>query len=587
MPIIKLADLAQGWNADLTPEELNAGTWSRVTNMRFANGYAQRFNGLARVFDVPTVTPYYITPYQTYNKRYWVHAGTGKVFADDGTTRTELTRLAEISIFSITHATTTATLKTTAAHGLTTGDSVTVYGALPAPYNGTYTITVTGTDTFTYAMASDPLANATQVGHLIGPGAVPSDFTGSINDRWTGGVLGGVLVMNNGVDSPVYWGGSDKLRTLPGWNAAWTAKAIVPFKNYLVALDITKSGARNPNMVKWSAAAVPGAIPASWNETDVALDAGEVDLAETPDLLVDALQLGDALIVYKQRSMYAMRLIGQPQIFQFVRIPGDSGMLTRGCGVSTPLGHVVLSAGDVVLNTGQGTTSIADGQVRKFIFNNIDSTNFQRAFVTSNPQRNEVLICFPETGSQVCNMAAVWNWKDKTWGFRDIGSATYGATGLIDEISQGTWASDSETWAIDATTWNESAYSPNEARLLLAQTTRIAGFDVSSSDDGATPLESSLERTGLWFDDAYRKKLIRSVFPRIDAPSGTVVMIQAGSSNAPDSATTWGDSVPFVVGTDTKADLFMHGRYMGMRFSCAAPWRMRACDVDVVGTGAY
>ncbi|MDO6575225.1 hypothetical protein, partial [Staphylococcus pasteuri_A] len=65
----------------------------------------------------------------------------------------------------------------------------------------------------------------------------------------------------------------------------------------------------------------------SWDETDVTIDAGEVDVAETPDYLVDALQLGDTLILYKQRSAYVMRLIGQPYIFQVQKLPGDAGML--------------------------------------------------------------------------------------------------------------------------------------------------------------------------------------------------------------------------------------------------------------------
>uniref|UniRef100_UPI00195A4CFE hypothetical protein n=1 Tax=Fusobacterium mortiferum TaxID=850 RepID=UPI00195A4CFE len=77
-------------------------------------------------------------------------------------------------------------------------------------------------------------------------------------------------------------------------------------------------------------------------------------------------------------------------------------------GVNTPYGHVVLSAGDVVLNTGQGCNSIANGIVRKAIFNNIDSVYYKRAFVTANPQKNEVWICFP-VNSATCNRAAVWN----------------------------------------------------------------------------------------------------------------------------------------------------------------------------------
>lgn len=590
MPLVQLPDLGKGVNADLSAEELQAGVWSSATNMRFMNGFAQRFNGLAKTFDTPTVTPYYITPYQTNTTRYFVHAGLQRVFADNGVARVELTRLAEIAIASIARTTSAlATLTTSAPHGLSTGNLVTVYGALPNAFNVTNeAITVTGPTTFTYALTVDPGTSATRIGRLIGPGAAVNNFTGAIDDRWTGGVLGGVLVMNNGVDAPQYWGGgAQKLQTLPGWNAAWTAQVIIPFKNYLVALDVTKSGTRNRNLVKWSVAAVPGAIPDSWDETDLNREAGELDIAETPDFLVDALPMGDSLFIYKERSMYVLRSIPSQLIFQVQRLPGDSGMLARGCGAVTPVGHVVLTPGDVVLNTGQGVTSIANGQVRRYIFNNIDSTNYKRAFVTTNPQRNEVLVCFPLTGSSTCNKAAVWNWVDKTWGFRDIGDTTYGAVGQVDEITQGTWASDSESWDLDVTTWGESAYAPNEARLLLSQLTQIAAFDASGSDDGVNPVVGTLERTGMYFDDAQAYKLMRGVWPRIDAPTGSVVTFTPGAAAVPHGVPTWGAPVSFVVGQDPKADFFAQGRYNALRISCAAPWRIRAMDVDVVKTGKF
>ena len=58
----------------------------------------------------------------------------------------------------------TATVTTASAHGLATGNQVTVSGATASNYNGTYIITVTGASTFTYTMATAPAANATVVG---------------------------------------------------------------------------------------------------------------------------------------------------------------------------------------------------------------------------------------------------------------------------------------------------------------------------------------------------------------------------------------------------------------------------------------
>jgi len=58
----------------------------------------------------------------------------------------------------------TATLVTASAHGLVTGNRVTITGATPTQFNGTYVITVVNTTTFTYVMATIPAANATVVG---------------------------------------------------------------------------------------------------------------------------------------------------------------------------------------------------------------------------------------------------------------------------------------------------------------------------------------------------------------------------------------------------------------------------------------
>lgn len=59
--------------------------------------------------------------------------------------------------------TVTATL---VGHGLATGDTVTISGANESRFNGTFTITVTGDDTFTYAPATTSAGAAT--GTIVG-----------------------------------------------------------------------------------------------------------------------------------------------------------------------------------------------------------------------------------------------------------------------------------------------------------------------------------------------------------------------------------------------------------------------------------
>lgn len=511
MTIISIKDVGKGLNSDLSAEELGPGYWSDVTNVRFANGYAERFDGMSAVFTAPSVTPYFLIPYQLSTVGYWVHAGLSAVYVDDGTTRTDIT------------------------------------------------------------------------------GTAP---TGGIDDKWTGGVIGGVLVLNNGVDKPMFWNGDTgtNLATLTGWGATWKAASVRPFKNYLVALGITKGASVYPHMVKWSHTAVAGTIPTSWDETNPALDAGEQDLAETPDLLVDCLALGDVNIVYKERSMYAMSYVGAPYIFRFQRLPGDVGMLARGCAVATPLGHVVLSSGDIVLQAGQGAVSIANGFVKDYVFNNLNSSAYKRAFVTSNPPKNEVWVCFPYGTSTTCNRAAVWNWIDKTWAIRVLTNVTYGAFGqFAPSSSLGTWAGDVGTWDTDSTTWNTDEYSKAQSKLLLCQTTpSIVMVDSGNTDNGSL-MTATLERKAMHFDSPNVVKLLRAVFPRVDSTPPATLSIQVGSSMYADEEPTWQTAQNFIVGSQTKVDFFATGRYFSLRINNAdyPGWRLRTLDIDYVEQGAF
>lgn len=67
----------------------------------------------------------------------------------------------DIPVTSITRSSTTATVTTTGAHGLSTNDRVAIEGAVETDYNGDYDITVTGANTFTYTVANSPTTPAT------------------------------------------------------------------------------------------------------------------------------------------------------------------------------------------------------------------------------------------------------------------------------------------------------------------------------------------------------------------------------------------------------------------------------------------
>ena len=79
------------------------------------------------------------------------------------------------TISNLTSSGTTCTLVTSAAHGLVTGNQVTVTGASPSQYNGTFKITVVNGTTFTYTALSAP---ATSPASPLGSYTVAKFITG-------------------------------------------------------------------------------------------------------------------------------------------------------------------------------------------------------------------------------------------------------------------------------------------------------------------------------------------------------------------------------------------------------------------------
>lgn len=68
---------------------------------------------------------------------------------------------ATAAVTSITSAVGTATVTTTANHGLVTGQYAKISGAVETPYNGVFPVTVTGLATFTYTVTGAPASPAT------------------------------------------------------------------------------------------------------------------------------------------------------------------------------------------------------------------------------------------------------------------------------------------------------------------------------------------------------------------------------------------------------------------------------------------
>lgn len=503
---------AAGLEKDKAAHDTSVPGWSDAKNMRFRDGYAEKFKGQAAVYDPPSIMPYYLLPYTSSSGRYWIYAGAGKAYCVTNTTHTDITKAA-------------------------------------------------------------------------------TTYTGSLNG-WTGGVLTGIAIINNGVEAPQFWAGNPATRftDLTNWPASTTCKSIRPFRNFLVAMNVTKTGTNYPTMVKWSHEADPGAVPVSWDQTNPVYDAGEIDLADDQSKLIDGLQLGDQFICYKETAIYALQYIGAPYIFRVQKLTDAAGLLCANAVCGFPGGHVFVSQGDVMmLPQGGLPQSILTTRMKRYFIKNLDATTYLQTFCCHNPTQNEVWICYPKTGATYCTEAIVWNYLDNTLGLRELPNVIGGACGVVDYVIANSWNSDAETWNSDATAWNELEFTQSAQKLLLASSaTKIYMADYGTTFAGTT-YSAWLEKSGIDLGDATKVKTITSIAPRIDAPAGTVITVRFGGAMDLASGITWTAPISYTVGTDYRAYGFATGRYLAVRFENAAvgQWRLKSFDMDFTVTSKF
>jgi len=393
------------------------------------------------------------------------------------------------------------------------------------------------------------------------------DYSATAGHGWNGGVLGGVAILNNGVDVPQMMGTSaSNCSNLSNWLSNATCSVIRPFKQFLVALDTTESSTRYPFRVRWSHPAEGGTVPVTWDASDASKDAGYVDLSQTNGFVIDSLALKDTNIIYKEDSVWGMSFEGGQSIFRFFEIFNDAGILGRRCVQSFDDYHFVVSSNDVYIHNGQSKHSVVDSKIRDELFNSIHASYYDRTFVAPNYESNEMWVCFvsgSNTTDAFADKAFIYNWRNQTWSKRDLPHVSHiswgilsGATGTTDWSETGTWDTDSEPW-------DYRGYNPSLTSLLLADVNNSKLFEADKTNqfNGVNYL-SYIEKTGMSLGYTGTKH-IKSIRPSIGGTGSVDVYV--GQEMKPNQGVVWKGPYVFTSGTHSEIPVRVTGNYVAVK----------------------
>lgn len=420
---------------------------------------------------------------------------------------------------------------------------------------------------------------------------------GGIDDSvWCGFEFHGHQIMNvnSGVDFPqTLLPGAANFVDLTNWPASTYCKWMNAYKNFLIAYNITEGASNYKARIKWSDLADPGALPGSWDETDLTTLAGESDEAEKGGQILTARTLKDVNFIYLDASVWYMWPRNDLRIFNIKEFNNEMGIIGSHALDELFGAHYFVTQEDVVRNNGRNLESIIDKRNRQWLFNNLKEDYVRRTRVVSNHLNKEIWVCFADQNSTGwLNQALVYNVVEQTWGKRDLANFSYIARGVVDTsnvsqiIDDDTGIIDNDSSIIDASGYNAAsrdmlAGDPiNSGYLLLDDV--ASGFATIGSFERVGLTITGRDRFGEWKYSANEQKQITRVYPKFQGSGSFDIWI--GTSKTPSGAVTWYGPETYTVGSIPHVDFWgVTGEAIAIKVMAKGtnPWVYSGCDMDL------
>lgn len=395
------------------------------------------------------------------------------------------------------------------------------------------------------------------------------------------------------------------------WPSNNTCAVLRSYNDFLIALNVTKGSTTYPTMVKWSDIIPYGAAVTAidWDAASTTNSAGENVLGELKNPIKDGLSLGTQFIIYSADQVWLMEYTGSSLVFNFRRLFPTGGIINTNCVTEVEGKHYVFGIDDIYVHDGHTKTSIADGRVRRRIFKTLDINKRSRCYVLHDSVANFIYFCYVSRqnelnfpGTQFCNKAAIYNYREDTWSFMDLPNTVGGAESSV-ILNQTSYASVNDTYQNYNTDFLSFEVATPKVPIMLGITDTTNGLTESRvyATDlptvGVVNLPANLEtfkpayvvRAGLDMDEIQAGlrgyKTIRGIQPQaeFEVSDGSFYW-QLGATDLPGAPITYSTNYYFNPATDYQISSKVSGRYLAYKISTSniENFRISGFDMDAM-----
>ena len=314
----------------------------------------------------------------------------------------------------------------------------------------------------------------------------------------------------------------------------------------------TVSGTFNPMLVRWS----DQGDRSNWVPS-VSSTAGEVVLTDGTKI-VGAVRSKNAINIWTDNSLWLMEFAGPPFTFKFQQAGTNCGMIGPHAGIDYNGITYWMGFDNFYANTGQ--VEVLDCTVRRFIFDKLNTTYYDKVYAGINSEFKEIIWLFVSNDATECDSYVVFSPEENYWVYGDTFFTTFKDREVF-----------GNTITTGATTTGNFLFNNEPADVFTG--------------DGAT-LTSFVESADFDIDDGNAIMFMNKIIPDFDLSTGKI-KLHLVSKQYPESSESITKEFD-ITNTTQKVNLRARGRQAKVRVSCDsnnASWRWGSIRLGVQGDG--
>jgi hypothetical protein len=395
---------------------------------------------------------------------------------------------------------------------------------------------------------------------------------------WSQSNFGEDLVFGNDGGSIYYWDASNGLSTRAVELSSRSGASNVPVvQNIILVSDISRfvfcfgtneigSSSIDPTLLRWS----DQEDAANWTPS-ATNQAGSLRLSRGTEIIA-ASQARQEILVWTDSSLYSLQYVGAPAVWTATLV-GENISISSRNAVSYANG-VAYWMGKDKFYMYDGRTQPLKCDVRKYIFNDFNTTQYTQVFSGTNEGFHEIWWFYCSTGETNIDKYVIYNYLDKIWYYGTLARTAWLDSGLRDKPLAATYSNN----LVD----HETGIDDNVSGTAAAITAYIESSDFDIGDGDRFSLVNRVVPDAS-FDGSTADSPVATMTLHALGGSGSgrnSPASEGGSSNATITRTA---TSPVEVFTDL-INIRVRGRQLAMRFESSATgvtWQLGTPRLDI------